>query len=287
MALSWTTAIALLVTALTLAPHPTPAAFRPPPAARSAASPAARVGTPPASRRVLLARRAPIVLPPAPLVLAFARLIYRPGSRGDRQAVPGPLLLVVDSGALAADLAAPGRLQRATAADGAADDACRGGCRLAVGDRLLLPAASPAFAGSPGAQAVAGAFNRADPPRWNATWSPGAAVMPLVSGWAVDLDAPTATLALARLSLEPGAQGTVPASGIEAVVVETGAATLTTADGLVWLQRPAAGNDWLASGTPATLLGGEGALLQAGASAQLRNDGGGPLELLVLTVAAA
>jgi hypothetical protein len=309
MLLTLTTAGALLLTALTLEPFPPSAALpaEPPTAARVPPSIAPRAVGPPTARRVTLARSAPIVLPPSPLLLAFARLTYRPGDGGSSQALPGPLLLVVDSGALAAHLATPGRLQRATDADAAGGGECRGDCRLTVGDSLLLPSmttatfqnvgmppavvwavtVAPTAMASPEFARTRVALGRADPPRWDPTWLPRAEVTPLAGGWAIDLNGTAVTLTLARLSLEPGAQEALLAIGTQALTVETGALTLTTEHGLVWLQHPGEGDDWLGSDTPATLLNGEGALLQAGASARLRNDGGGPLQLVALTVAAA
>jgi hypothetical protein len=307
--LTMTTAIALLITALTLFPYPAPAA-RPAAPASDASAPTpfpARAVPPSADRGVTLARSQPIAVPPGPLLVALARLTYQPGTSGGREALPGPLLLIVDAGALAARLDTPGRLHRATVADASSVGVCRGDCRLDAGDSLLLPsmtvaafqsigaapavvwaaAVLPAAATEADIGRVRAALGRADPPRWAPAWSPGALVSPLAGGWAIDLDAPAATLTLARLSLDPGADGTLPAVGTQALTVETGALTLETEHGLVWLQRPGEGDEWLEPTTPATLLSGESALLQAGASARLRDAGAGPLQLAILTVAPA
>ena len=66
--------------------------------------------------------------------------------------------------------------------------------------------------------------------------------------------------------------------------METGTLTMSIDRGLGWLQRPGESDESLTPGTKATLLHQEGALLQSGASATLRNDSRAPLQVLILTV---
>lgn len=290
--LTVTTAIALLATALTLFPPPAPPIMAAPSAAH-----AARAAVPPSALAGALARNAPIALPPPPLVLAMARLTYRPGATGIRQTMPGPLLLVVEAGALVVRLETPGRLHWAGDADPSALGDCLGACRLGVGDSVLLPAGTPAAianGGSAPAVVVAAAvlpaamtsagFGRAAQRRWDAAWSPGASVTPLAGGWAAGLAASAARLTLERRTLGPGVETALAGGGVQALAVETGALTLTAEQGRVWRQQPAQPDAWLGPGTAATVLVGESALVQAGGRLRLRNDGSGPLQLLVLTI---
>jgi hypothetical protein len=290
-----TAAIALLVTAATMTPLPLPGAIVSAPRSSPSATTAIDDGG------TALIQRQRIALPPAPLVVGLARLTYRPGANASNLAMPGPYLLVVESGVVATHLESAGTLVRAAKTS----QAVAGDAFLHVGDCLLVPASTPAsFTSAGGAPAMviaAGVFpaslaniglarsstssGQMVTTRWNSDWSPGAAVEPLAGGWAIDLTATPATIGLERVNLRPGAQISLPAQEVQALAVETGALTLGSDYGLVWLQHADGIDNWLNPGAMAVLLPAEGALLQSGASATLRNDGSGPLQILILTVA--
>ena len=225
-------------------------------------------------------------------MIGLARLTYRPGAVVASRVMPGPLLLVVESGAVAAHLDTSGKPFRAACAS----EPASGDCLLSAGDRLLLPTSTPAtfrsMGTAPAVVLAAGVFpatlassglerismvhGDSDSVRWKSAWSPGATVESLAGGWAVDLTTPSAAIEIARVTLGPGEQTVVAAQGVQALAVESGTLTMSIDHGLGWLQRPEESDESLNPGATVTLLHQEGALLQAGASATLRNDGSGP-----------
>jgi hypothetical protein len=134
VALTATTALALLVLALTLAPLPTTRAQLASPPAWPLARP-----LPPAVTTTRLAQTMPLALPSGSVVLTLARLRWLPGSGGQSRTWPGPLLLVVEAGALTAELAGPALVVRA---DGRPTTASW--LLLEPGDQLTLPGGTPA-----------------------------------------------------------------------------------------------------------------------------------------------
>lgn len=295
VAVALTTAIALLLLSLTLAPPRTSALATP-------ASFPLTVAPPPTAPMTRLALAANIPLPPEPVVLALARLIYPPGSGGSSRILPGTLLLVVEAGSLTANLTGPAEIVRA---DGLPTMAAT---RLILqpGDRLLAPTSTPvAFrneGATPALVLAAGVFPArivsmpappqrliasATPFRWDAYWTPGATIQSLAAGSITDPPPGGVTLELRRLDLAPGAQAPLLARDGMAIGVETGALTLTLARGLAWVETPDGPDALLGNAGVATLLPGDGALIQNQAAGMLRNDGGGPLLILVLTVSPA
>ena len=298
------TAFALLVTAATIAPPPLTGAIAPRPARSTGAMPSPSEAAIANSARLaagatVLVHSATIELPALPSVVALARLTYAPGAAGDDRALPGPLLLVVEAGFLTVQVT--GAAQRLSADQ--ATPTPTGELVLSAGDRLVLPAATSAAFRNMGTGPVvalaAGVFPTTamgsalvgagsplghSAPGWVEDGSPGATVEPLAGGWVVDLAAGSAAMDLERLSLPPGARVPLAATGAVALAVETGALTMVSGEGLIWLHHPEGGDDSLSLGTEATLLSGDGALLQA-ADVALRNAGSSPLQVLVLTVA--
>jgi len=280
------TALALVLTAAAITPPPTiDMVASPPHAAVSAAA------LPEASTS--LARITELVLPPPPVVIDLARLLYAPGADGPSHALSGPLLLVVESGSLTAHLAGSGQLVHADRTAEAAE----GTLSLRVGDNLVLPAATPAafhnggdvpvialVAGVFPAVAVASGLGRIGPARWADAWSPGATVQPLVGGWMLDLPSGPSTVALRRMSLRPGDGVPLTAPGPAILAVETGALTLVADQGMVWRQPPDGPDTLVGPDSQTTLLPDDGALLPGEAGVTLRNNGSSPLQLLVLTV---
>src|SRR5262249_28783672 len=137
-------------------------------------------------------------LPPEPVLFGLARLQYPPGAGGTRRPAPGPLLFVVEAGALAVDLIGSAEIDRADGTKAVAVDAT-----LHPGDRLLLAPASE-FAVrndgvSPALVVEAGVFPVAAPPigtprqfaagptapQWSDAWSPGAMVQAFADGWLI------------------------------------------------------------------------------------------------------
>jgi hypothetical protein len=296
VALALVTASALLIVAATLAP-PTTGAH-----ASSPATPPDGTALPVATATTLL-RADGVTLPPSPVVLELARLIYAPDSGGPSRALPGPLIVVVEAGSLDADCTGTALVRRAdgtTAID-------TGAVALHAGDRLTLPASTEAGFrnddATPALLLAAGVFPAriipatvaqqrliatTTPSRWDDYWSPGATIQSLAGGWLMDAPAGPTTLDLRRLVLAPGASVPAATSGGMAIGVEAGALTLMLARGIAWVQTPhGPDNELLADAGAATLLPGDGTLIPSAASAMLRNDGSGPLLAIVLTVAPA
>ncbi|HEU5433692.1 MAG TPA: hypothetical protein VFU81_18635, partial [Thermomicrobiales bacterium] len=239
------TAVALLLTAATLAPPATSApALLPPAAPTATASPGATTA--------LLGRVEDVPAPPAPVMLGLARLLYPPGSGGLSRSLPGPLLLVVEAGSLAADVGGEAQIVRA---DGAAEIAT-GNLTLHSGDGIHVPSGDAAAfqnrGTNPAVVLAAGAFaytvtpdptaHSLDPRtgtmRWLDAWSPGASVQPIAGGWLADPPSTPMTLVLRRLNLAPGSQLPLPMSDGMVVGVEAGVLTVAMTQGLAWRQPP-------------------------------------------------
>jgi hypothetical protein len=295
IALALVTAGALLLTAAAMAPPPLTSRVASP----SPVASASEAALPDASVTALVqAPHAELPLPPT--VVALARLTYAPGASGPSRALPGPLLLAVEVGSLAVQIDGSGQLLGANRATVIAADAVT----LHVGDGLVLPTATTAAFRNDGSVPVvalaAGVFpthavlngparlgaspDRMGSARWIDDGAPGITVQPLVGGWVVDLAAGSAALTLRRVNLQSGDSASLTAPGPVALAVETGALTLSAGGGLIWVQHPNGSDEWIAPTSAATLLSGDGALLQAGATATLRNAGSGPLLILELTV---
>ena len=283
------TAGALLLAAAVLVPPPLPAASALVRPVEVLAAPGAAV------TNTTLGQSVRVELPRTPAVVDLARLIYPPGAEGSHHALPGPLLMVVEAGALTVQLGGAAQLLQGQQAQPVA----AGQLILHPGDGLMLPRTTPAAfrnrGTTPAVALAAGVFpapaaqsglglGRIGPARWAESWAPGATVQPLAGGWLVDPAAEAAALTVQRLSLPPGAGRPLTALGPVDLAVETGALTLVIEGGLVW-QQPLEGPDqFIAAASDATLLPGDAALLQRGAEVTLRNDGRGPLVVLALAV---
>lgn len=295
--LALATALALLLVAATLAP---PSATNA--SAGGASGDATLASAPPDATATMLVRAVDMALPAPPVVLELAALIYAPASGGSSRSLPGPLLIVVEAGALDADLAGAAQVQLANGMMAIA----AGSVTLHVGDRLMMPASTPvAFRNDDATPTVilaAGVFPArivpatmapqrlvasGTPARWDDYWTPGATIQSLGAGWIMDPPTGRVTLDLRRLDLAPGAQAPLFASSGMAIGVEAGALALTLTRGLVWMQAPDGPDVLLDNSGAATLLPGDGALIQNQAAGTLRNDGSGPLLILVLTVSPA
>jgi quercetin dioxygenase-like cupin family protein len=282
--LSVVTALALILTAAAITPSPLPS---------ENALPALTAPMPPAETTVSttpLAQSEQVAIPPAPIVIGLARLTYQPGASGPTWRLPGSLLLVVESGTLAAALERPGHLVRT---DGRADTA-DGAVLLHPGDSLAVLAATPAeFHSADSTPAVvlavgvfpaAGAASPELAARVDRVWSPAAKVTLLAGAQELTRTDLSAQISLTRVVLAPGARMPLATSGTRLLAVEAGALTLRAERGLISVEHPGDRDAWLSPGATATLLVGDGAILQHAASATLRNDGNGPLQLLVLAV---
>jgi hypothetical protein len=287
--------LVLLAATIDLIPAPAAGGEGSPPA--TAASLPSAAATPPLDVAVRpLARAAPQVMPPAPCGLELARLTYFPDHGGAPQTLPGPWLLAVESGALTVHLEGAGTLWRGEDPPQAA----QGALVLHAGDALDLPTnmtvhvhnagTAPAVALAAGVFANVGrttARGRIDSVLWDTSWSPGATVKPLGGGWLIAPPTGATTITLQRLSLAMGAQMPLRPPGAAILAVETGALTLRGEQGLLWRQTVGGPDDWIDPAYPATLLPGEGALLQNRPEVTLRNDGSAPLLVLLLTVDAS
>lgn len=243
-----------------------------------------------------LVRATSAQLPPGSIVVGLARLTYAPGARGLRHTSPGPLLLVVEYGALTVSLEGPGQHFRPDQTLAAAGDLA-----LHVGDGLMLPATTAAAFQNrgtlPAVALAVGIFPTTALPRepvpiglspgecvwWRDAWSPGAAVQPLGGGWLVDPPSGPVSIALHRLSLRPRGSLTQAAPHAVILAVEAGALTIV-AGGRGWLQHPDGPDDGMRPGADVAVLPGDAAVLREMDSITLRNDGRGPLLVLAATV---
>jgi quercetin dioxygenase-like cupin family protein len=288
ISLAIVSAATLLLTAAAIAPPPVPAAVAAPPL------PATAVATLRAETSITtLGQTAGVALPLTPAVVDLARLIYAPGASGPRRALPGPLLLAIESGALTVDLGGAAQRLRPDRVTTVA----AGELTLRAGDGLVLPLAISAAVHNDGpvpvvalaagvfpAGAAAWIMGRSGPARWADDWSPGATVQPLVGGWLVDPPSGPAVIALRRLFIRPEASGPLTAKGPVVLAVEAGAPRMVAERGSVWRQPPDGPDAWLDSASEVTLLPDDGALLHEESSVTLRNEGSGPALVLVLTV---
>lgn len=280
------TVIAVIFTAMTVALPPAPIRVT------AIATPIRSDNAKVAAVVTSLSRSEHTAIPADPVNLGIARLIFKPGRESPFWSLPGPLLLAVGSGALSASLRSPGQVQRRTGTR----ELGVGDVLLAPGDALILPTGS--WASLRGVEAMptvvlaAGVFpasgvGRADArlaPVVGRDWSPTADVLQLTAGTAVDLDAPLVRIELSRAVVDPGSALSLTATAALTFVVETGSLTLTPDRGEVVLPDPAARDERIVPGTEVTLLPGGSALLENMASATVRNDGSGPLNLLMLAV---
>jgi hypothetical protein len=306
VALALVTAVALLLTAVTIVPPPLNEAAASLPLPSTAASPSSPTAAAdislPRANTALLIRSARAVLPPPPMVLDLARLTYAPGSDGTSRALPGLLLLAVEAGTLTVQLDGAGELTHADYTE-----TVHGTLILNAGDGLALyPATSAAFrnngampvlafaAGIFPATAVQSGPVPAGPPqsqaqsaRWPENALAGAVVHPLAGGWLVDPPPRSATVELRRLSLPPNGSMPMIAPGAAVLSVEAGALSLAAEQGLIWRQPPDGPDEWVAPASEATLLPNDAAILQEAARVTLRNAGSGPLLVLSLTIVRA
>ena len=280
-------AASLLLTAAAIAPPPLPAAVAGP------APPATPRDTPFARPTItILGQTAGMALPLTSSVVDLARLIYAPGAGGSRRALPGPLLLLVESGALTVDLGGAAQLINADRMTPVA----AGRYTLRSGDGLALPLAisatfandgtAPAVALAAGVFPAAGAvivMERSGPARWASDWSPGATVDPLVGGWVVDATPASAFIALRRLSLPVGGSAPLAVRGPAVLATEAGVLSMVALRGVVWRQPPSDPAEWIDTDRETTLTPSDGALLGDDADVTLRNAGSGPALALVLT----
>lgn len=286
IALATLTAGALLLTAALLVPPPLPVASElvPPVVTRAARSEATST---------ILGQSTRVTLPRTPAAVALARLTYAPGAGGSHRALIGPMLLLVESGAITVQLNGGAHLLR----DAQAQPVAGGDLVLQPGDGLVLPwlteAAFRNRGAMPAVALVAGVFpsganvstvGRVGMARWAETWSPGASVQPLAGGWLQAETNQAATLTVQRVMLPAGASLPLSAHGPVDLAVEIGALTLEARTGMIWKQPLDGTNQYIAPASKATLLPGDAALLQSAAEVTLRNDGTGPLAVLALSV---
>jgi hypothetical protein len=234
----------------------------------------ASAGGPPGLLEPLVA--APVELgPPADRAVSVARVTLAPGGWRCAPGVDGLHLLVVEAGEVAVAVdAAPGAT---LGADPPVLDSGdwrflpeRGAYEvrnLGSGPAVLLEVlATATTATQVGACAVA----------------EGATTRVLAGGQAVAVAGGPVAVAAGRVVLPPGGRlAWAGPAGAVLLAVEAGTLGLAAA-GAPWVRRGAGGAE--AAGGAATLAAGDGALLDEGAGAELRNAGDGPLRLLVVTL---
>jgi hypothetical protein len=89
------------------------------------------------------------------------------------------------------------------------------------------------------------------------------------------------------VALRRGESWRLAATGPVALAVTAGVLTLAADQSQLWLEHMSGEDEWIAPGEEAALLPGDGVLCQAGIVGALRNDGGGPLLLDLLTISPA
>ncbi|MGH2613963.1 MAG: hypothetical protein ACRDJC_01885 [Thermomicrobiales bacterium] len=261
-------------------------------------------------------------MPTAPYRLGLVRLTLEPGAAMPELFSGGPVLLLVESGALMVRVDGPATIHR-SGGDGGAEreETAAGEFMLASGDRLALAAdtgyelrtlgnetavvlSAAALAGDGGmtnrwvrartldevlftAMAPESVARANEPTAW-----PLGVRGALLADGVITANPPTAaTLGLARLTLQPHAALPIHhVRGAEVLAVEAGTAIVDVigGDGAM-LPRPDAilASIWPHGGSSARdprIVSGGGAVLQPGASVGVRNLGDGPLVLLILTL---
>jgi hypothetical protein len=268
-----------------------------------------------------LARAGIDAIPVAPYRLGLIQLTLAPGASLAELSTAGPLVLLMEHGALAVRADRPVTIRRSAFGSAAArDESGVGSVRIAGGDQLVLatdtgyelsnmgndPVVVLAAAALEGDGGMTNRWVRArtldevlfipgepetvsqaDAP---VLWPPGVQGELLADGVITTGSTAAATIGLARLTFEPSAAlPTHHMSGAEMLVVETGsgAVDLIRGQGAI---RPRRGDVlarlWPPGDGPLrvlTIAPGGSAVLQPGASAGVRNTGTEPLAMLILT----
>lgn len=210
--------------------------------------------------------------------LAVARVTLAPDARHVVPARSGPRLGVAESGTVAVEViltprdSAPPRVLRA-------------------GEHLVLPAGA-AFAArnvGPSPAVLLDVSIAAVPYPGTAGGDArdmaeeGVAVEILADELLVAVPSPSAVLALGEMTLEPGERlDWFPAAGPVLVRVKAGALDLVATGSVPWVDGSVGRRS--VAGVEAALAAGDGALLEAGAAAEVRAAPDGPTTLLVLTL---
>ena len=165
--------------------------------------------------------------------------------------------------------------------------------RLGAGDALAVPTGTAIElrndGETPAAALVAGVF--ASGGNWGWTGPDTNPWQPLGLGMPDAVSGP-ATAMLERVTIGPGATAAGAVPGPEVIVVEAGALTLGVEQGqadtypAAYMRSHAAGpgQERVDDGSTARLASGDAVLVHAGARRTLRNAGGEPLVLLILTI---
>lgn len=250
-------------------------------------------------------------IPPSPAVPTLARFAFEPGARMADVGVPGPLMIVQETGAVAVEVrgetenaeeaaeaeeklvpATPGPPQMATPVVGQFT------YTLHPGDRLLVPADTPhsiSNAGETEARFLAATVTpplQAGGPPWPPAGS-GPAQLPdgvmielLGTGPAAGAEVPPAPaeMRLDRVRLAPGqAQADLESTAVALWYVEEGTLGLSVSQGEVTTGNPATA---IPTGREVTVEAGNAAFLPLGAAASIRNAGSAPAVALVLSIGA-
>lgn len=234
---------------------------------------------------------------PANGTIDLVRLIYPPGSGGQRPAFTGILLITVESGSLRVRLTGSGQFLEPEHPSHVVDEEVN----LQSGQGLLLPTTTavalrndsltPTVANAVGmfpaeraAAPVGMAASDARPvaTRWAAVINDGATALSLATSWIGDLPSDPVRLELWRLELPPRTTMSIGDAAEIVLAVEAGTMRLAVTNGIGWQLRADQPDQLLSFMDSVEFVPADGAMLTEHPHATVENPGTGPLLVLVL-----
>ena len=257
-------------------------------------------------------------LPPGPTSMAMARFTMDPGGKLEDFGVPGPELIVIESGTVTVGVrgetedeediqAMLDLLQRATPVAGPAaqTDGDLFSYVMHAGDRLLVPPDMPQNVrntGSGPASFLAAAITPVAYGQPELPWPPagvsqrvpatGVTMQPMSVGYDIPtgLDTSAATMAITQVTFAPGATYTISGNDVPQLwYIEQGSMQFSGSDQAVWFSKPASSWYGVAAATPTPapsgfLVAGDAVQLQDSASLTFSSAGSGPVVATTFTV---
>jgi len=257
-------------------------------------------------------------LPPGPTTMAMARFTFDPGAKLEDFEVPGPEIIVVESGTVTIGIrgetedeediqAMLDLLKRATPATQppATPSGDLFSYTMIAGDRLIVPPDMPhkmQNTGSGPASFLAAAITPVAPQQPDQPWPPagigqripatGITVQPMSVGYNVSIPLGTnpAIISIARMTFDPGATYSITDNHTPQVwYIEQGSMQFSGADSAVWYSKPASAWHGETAGTPAPdtgafLVAGDAVQLDAQATLTFASAGSGPVIATVFSV---
>jgi quercetin dioxygenase-like cupin family protein len=257
-------------------------------------------------------------LPPGPTTMAMARFTMDPGAKLEDFGVPGPEIIVVESGTITVgvrgetedeeDIQAMLDLLKRSTPDAAPPATPSGDLfsyTMTAGDRLVVPPDMPQNVRNMGtgpATFVAAAVTPVAPRQQDQPWPPagvsqrvpttGTTIQPMSVGYDVSalLGTNAAILSIERMTFASGATYSITDNHTPQVwYIEQGSMQFSGADSEVWYSKPASAWHGETAGTPtpvtgAFLVAGDSVQLDARATLTFSSAGSGPVIATVFSV---